>query len=152
MKSRQGRGRREMELLLRKTSLKREDTKIIWVIMLPALFELVMSQLFGMVDTIMLGHSVDSTAAIAAVGLTNSPFNLFNGMIAAFNNGTTVAVAWAMGAGKRDDARSIVRTAMMTNALIGLLVSLVLYTFAEPIIIFMGAQEDTLDFAVDYLR
>ena len=48
-----------MELLLRKTSLRREDTKIIWVIMLPALFELVMSQLFGMVDTIMLGHSVD---------------------------------------------------------------------------------------------
>ena len=141
-----------MELLLRKTSLKREDTKIIWIIMLPALFELVMSQLFGMVDTIMLGHSVDSTAAIAAVGLTNSPFNLFNGMISAFNNGTTVAVAWAMGAGKRDDACSIVRTAMMTNALIGLLVSLALYAFAEPIIIFMGAQEDTLAFAVSYLR
>lgn len=141
-----------MEILLRNTSLRREDTKIIWTIMLPALFELVMSQLFGMVDTIMLGHSADSTIAIAAVGLTNSPFNLCNGVINAFNIGTTAAVAWAVGANRSEDASSIMRTALISNALIGLIVSSLLYTFAEPIIIFMGAEADTLDFAVTYLR
>ncbi len=141
-----------MEYLLRKTTLRREDTKVIWTIMLPALFELVMSQLFGMVDTIMLGHSADSTIAIAAVGLTNSPFNLCNGVISAFNVGTTAAVAWAVGAQKPDDAGSITRTLLTANALVGLIVSLVLYIFARPIIIFMGAEADTLDYAISYLR
>ena len=141
-----------MNILLRGTALKREDTRIIWTIMLPALFELVMSQLFGMVDTIMLGHSAASTVAIAAVGLTNSPFNLCNGIINAFNIGTTAAVAWAIGAGKKQDARSIARTALCFNALIGLLVSTALFSLARPIIAFMGGEEDTFEYAVEYLR
>ena len=139
-------------MLLRGTVLKREDTKIIWTIMLPALFELVMTQLFGMVDTIMLGHSAASTVAIAAVGLTNSPFNLFNGILSAFNIGTTAAVAWAVGAGNHRDAASIARTSMTLNGVIGLAVSALLYAFARPIITFMGGEADTFDYAVEYLR
>jgi len=141
-----------MKLLYKNLCIDKKDTRLVWTIMLPAMFELVMSQLFSMADTVMLGHSSVSTIAIAAVGLTNSPFNMCNGMISAFNIGTTAAVAWAIGAGKKDNAREIARTSLLLNGLIGLIVSLVLYIFANPIIAFMKGEPDTFDYAVSYLR
>ncbi|MDO4355682.1 MAG: MATE family efflux transporter [Clostridia bacterium] len=141
-----------MQLLTKGLSLNRDDMKRILVIMLPAMVELLMSQLFTMVDTIMLGHSNASTVAIAAVGLTNTPFNLFNGMMNALNVGTTAAVAWAIGANDRDSARAIARTAMTMNLIVGAVVTCILYIGAPMIITFMKAEADAYQYAVDYLR
>jgi len=90
--------------------------KRIMVIMLPAMVELLMTQLFHMVDTIMLGHSSISTVAIAAVGLTNTPFNMCNGIMNGLNVGTTAAVAWAIGAKENRSAMLISRNAVMLNS------------------------------------
>ena len=68
-----------------------------------------------------------ATAAIAAVGLTNTPFNLFNGVLTALNVGTTAGVAWAIGAKDRDSAKGIARTAILMNAVIGALVAVFLF-------------------------
>ena len=141
-----------MRLLTRGLAIDRADVKRIFAIMLPALVEMVLSQVFGMVDTIMLGHSPASTAAIAAVGLTNTPFNLFNGVVTALNVGTTAGVAWAIGSKDRDSARAVTRTAIVMNAVIGIVVSLILFTQAEWIIRFMKAEADSYDYAVEYLK
>ncbi|MBQ2957259.1 MAG: MATE family efflux transporter, partial [Clostridia bacterium] len=141
-----------MRFLTRGLAIDRNDVKRIFAIMLPALVEMVLSQVFGMVDTIMLGNSSASTAAIAAVGLTNTPFNLFNGVITALNVGTTAGVAWAIGAKDRDSAKSITRTAIVMNLIIGSVVALLLYTQAEWIITFMKAEADAYDYAVSYLK
>lgn len=141
-----------MKLLTRGLSLDRDDMRRILVIMLPAMVELLMSQLFTMVDTMMLGHSSVSTVAIAAVGLTNTPFNLFNGMMNALNVGTTAAVAWAIGAKNQSAARSIARTAMTMNLIVGAAVTCILYFGAPTIITFMKAEADAYPYAVDYLR
>lgn len=141
-----------MKLLTKGLSLSREDMKRIMVIMLPAMVELLMTQLFHMVDTIMLGHSSISTVAIAAVGLTNTPFNMCNGIMNGLNVGTTAAVAWAIGAGKKDDAKQITRTAMSMNLLVGAVVTVILYVGAPTIITFMKAEADAYQYAVDYLQ
>lgn len=141
-----------MKLLTKGLSLDRADMKRIMLIMLPAMVELLMTQLFHMVDTIMLGHSEISTVAIAAVGLTNTPFNMFNGVMNALNVGTTAAVAWAIGAKDQNSAKSIARTAMTMNFIIGLIVSAVLYVGAPMIITFMKAEADAYAYAVEYLQ
>ena len=141
-----------MRFLARGLDMDRKDMRRIFAIMLPALVEMVLSQVFGMVDTMMLGHSADSTAAIAAVGLTNTPFNLCNGVISALNVGTTAGVAWAIGSKDYDAARAVTRTAVVLNAIIGVVVALVLYTQASPIIRFMKAEADAYDMAVTYLK
>jgi len=141
-----------MRLLTRGLDIDRSDLKRIFAIMLPALVEMVLSQVFGMVDTIMLGNSPASTAAIAAVGLTNTPFNLFNGVITALNVGTTAGVAWAIGAKDRDAAKAIARTAIVMNSVIGAVVAAFLYTQAEWIITFMKAEPDAYGYAVEYLK
>jgi len=141
-----------MQTLSRGLSLDRNDMKRVLAITLPALFELVLSQLFTMVDTIMLGRSEVSAVAIAAVGLTNNPTNLVRSILIALNIGTTAGVAWAVGAGERRSAGQIARNALMLNAIVGAAAACVVYVLAGPIVTFMGAGPDTFQYAKTYLQ
>lgn len=126
--------------------LRREVIAITW----PAFIELVTSTLFGMVDMIMVGQL--SSAAIAAVGLTNQPFMLLLAIFAAVNVGTTTLVAWNIGAGKPHKAAEVTRQIIVLNVFMGILVSIVGIVLARQIVLFMGAKEDTLHDATAYFR
>jgi len=141
-----------MQMLVKGLALSREDVKRVLAITLPALFELVLSQLFTMVDTIMLGRSEISAVAIAAVGLTNNPTNLVRSILIALNIGTTAGVAWAVGAGERRSASQIARNALMLNAVVGAVAACVVYALAGKIVTFMGAGADTFEYAKTYLQ
>jgi len=141
-----------MQVLSKGLALDREDMKRVLAITLPALFELVLSQLFTMVDTIMLGRSEVSAVAIAAVGLTNNPTNLVRSILIALNIGTTAGVAWAVGAGERRSASQIARNALMLNAIVGGAAACLVYALAGPIVTFMGAGTDTFEYAKTYLQ
>lgn len=124
--------------------------KKIITITAPAFIELVMSTLFEMVDMIMVGGL--GPAAIAAVGLTRQPFMLLLAIFAAVNIGTTTLVAWNVGGGNLDEARSVTRQIIGVNLLLGILMSAVGLCSARPIVRFMGAGPDTMETAVDYFR
>jgi len=141
-----------MQLFSRGLNLTREDQRRVLTIALPSLFELVLSHLFTMVDTIMLGRSAISAVAIAAVGLTNNPMNLTRSILISLNIGTTAGVAWAIGAKENKSAMRISRNAVMLNSLVGMLASMLVFTFAGHIVTFMGAGADTYDYARTYLR
>lgn len=119
-------------------------------IALPALVELVMSTLFGMVDMMMVGNL--TAAGIAAIGLTNQPFMLLLSVFAAVNVGTTTLVAWKIGAQNPEEARAVTRQILVLNLVLGVVMSVVGVLLARPIVIFMGANEDTLEFAARYFQ
>lgn len=141
-----------MQVLHRGLALDRADRRTIWRIVLPSLVELVLTQLFAMVDTIMLGQTSMSAVAIAAVGLTNNPVNMVNGVLTALHIGTTAAIAWAVGAGDLRAARAVTRTALSMSVLMGLGAAALLYLPAGPLVTFMGAQADTYAYARTYLQ
>ncbi|MBR5302965.1 MAG: MATE family efflux transporter [Clostridia bacterium] len=141
-----------MQKLAKGLNLSQEDISRVLAIMLPALLELLLSQLFTMVDTMMLGRSEVSAVAIAAVGLTNNPTNLVRSILIALNVGTTAGVAWAVGANDRRSAAQIARNALMLNAIVGMTAAMALYAFAGPIVTFMGAGADTFGYARKYLQ
>jgi len=142
-----------MQLLGSKLDLDKKDMRRILSITLPAMVEMLLAQLLGMVDTMMLGHTgAMSTTALAAVGFTNNPINLMIGLLAAFNVGTTAAVAWALGAGDVKSARQAASTALGLNLIMGAVISLLGYTFAGPLVTFMGARGDTYLYAKQYLQ
>ena len=141
-----------MQALAKGLNLTREDRRRVVTIALPSLFELVLSHLFTMVDTIMLGRSTNSAVAIAAVGLTNNPMNLTRSILLSLNIGTTAGVAWAVGAKEHKSAMHISRNAVMLNSLVGMLASLIVFSCAGHIVRFMGAGADTYEYARTYLR
>lgn len=141
-----------MQFLTKGLNLSRADVRRVMAITLPALFELVLSQLFTMADTVMLGRSEVSAVAIAAVGLTNNPTNLIRNLLVALQIGTTAGVAWAVGSGKEKESSQIARNALMLAVVSGAAASIAMMIFAGHIVRFMGAGADTYDYAKRYLQ
>ncbi|MCQ2430964.1 MAG: MATE family efflux transporter [Clostridia bacterium] len=130
----------------------KQDVRKFLSIMLPALVELVISQVFGMVDTMMLGNVPDSAPMIAAVGIATNPINLIVCVMTAFCIGTTAAIAWYTGAGEPDNARCAARQSLVIMTAAGLVLTAIAILFARPMMRFAGAKPETLDFAVSYYR
>lgn len=135
-----------------KYKLTRHDVGFFLSIMLPALVELLLSQIFGMVDTVMLGRLPDSAVVLSAVGITASPINLVVCVVTAFCIGTTATVAIATGAGKPEQARAVTRQSFVLLAVVGAILTAGCMTAAEPIIRFAGAKEEIFADAVTYYR
>lgn len=127
-------------------SMGREIFSVTW----PAFIEIIMSTLFGMVDMVMVGQL--SHAAIAAVGLTNQPFMLLLAVFAAVNVGTTTIVAWNIGSGNHHRASTVTKQGLMINLFLGILLSIFGIFAAGAIVVFMGAEADTINDATIYFR
>jgi len=129
-----------------KPGLRREVIRLTW----PAFVELVLSTLFGMVDMVMVGQL--SPAAIASVGLTNQPFMLLLAVFAAVNVGTTTLVAWNIGAKNKEKAVSVTRQILVVNLTLGTIMSMIGVLAARYIVVFMGAEADTVHDATIYFQ
>ncbi len=116
----------------------------------PAVFEQLLVTLFGMVDMMMVG--VVGPQAIAAIGLTNQPMFLALAAFQALNVGTTALVARFVGAGDISEANVAIRQSLTVVAILGTVATALVYIFAEPMVIFMGAKDEALGYAVTYLR
>lgn len=124
--------------------------KKIWELTLPALVELLLATLFGMVDMIMVGNV--NTESLAAVGITNQPMLLALAVFQAANVGTTALVARFIGVDNRKMVNEVVKHTLILSLLSGILVIVLGFNFAEPVIKFMGAEPDVIPLAVTYMR
>ena len=116
----------------------------------PSLIELTLAQLASMVDMMTVGKLHYS--AVAAVGLTTQPIFLLMTVIMALNVGVTALVAQNKGAGRKDRAELALRQALMLNLVMAAVMTVLGILFAKPMVKFMGAKEDTLEQAAEYLR
>lgn len=132
--------------------LEKRDFRFILTLVVPALIEYIISHLFTMVDTIMLGNTPESARAIAAVGMCGVPLNIVIDVLAALTVGTTAAVAFYTGSGEKEKARSAARQSLVLFSAIGLAVTVLALFMAGPVIRFAGAREDTFAEAVAYYR
>lgn len=117
----------------------------------PSLLELMLTQLASMVDMIMVGRL--GASALTAVGLTTQPKFLIISIITSINVGTTALVARSKGQGDQGKANLVLRQAILINIFISVLISLIMYSTAEPIIKFMGATDAlSLKEGTEYLK
>lgn len=117
-------------------TFEKGSVKIILVLVIPILCESVLSSLFGMVDYMMAGQH--STHALNAVGLFNTPSALLSVLFVSISTGTTTRVAWNIGAGRIDSARRVMRTGIILNIFIGIVITVIAFIFAPQLIDFMA--------------
>jgi putative MATE family efflux protein len=126
--------------------LYRDIFHIAW----PSFIEFVLTQLASMADMMMVGGL--GSWAIAAVGLTVQPKFLLMTMFMAMNVGATALVARAKGEGNQQKANRILRQALLLTFVLSSIASVAGYVFAEPLVRFMGATQETLEAATTYLK
>jgi putative MATE family efflux protein len=128
----------------------REVNKRIGKIVWPSAVELFLTSLASMVDTMMVGQL--GALAIAAVSLTTQPKFVLQALFLAFNSGATALVARFRGMGDQESANLVMRQSLIFTAAFSIILSAVGYFGADLMVIFMGAQADTLGPAGDYMR
>lgn len=100
-----------------------------WPIFMESLF----GMLLGMADTMML--SSHSDGAVAAVGVANQILTVASLMFGFVTVGTSVILNQWLGAGKLKEAGDLGRTALTMNLMIGLLLSAVLWAWADAFLL-----------------
>ncbi len=135
-----------------KNSTRADVLKIAW----PVLVELLLGALFGMIDMMMLGRMSDNSlaaASVAAVGMTNQPLFVGLSLVQALNVGGTAMVSRYLGAGKTDRLETTLKHVMLLNLFVlAIPLSIFGIVFAESIMVFMGAEADTLQAGQNYFR
>ena len=125
---------------------------LIFKMALPAVAAQFVNLLYSMVDRIYIGHIPGiGTDALAGVGVTTSLVILISSFSAIVGGGGAPLAAIALGQGERSRAGKILGNGFILLILFTLFTSLIAYTFMEPILLFTGASENTLEYAVDYL-
>lgn len=117
---------------------------------LPALGALIAEPLFLLADSAIVGHLGVNELAGAALGTT--VLQTAVGLMIFLAYATTPAVARAIGAGNRQQAMAAGRDGMWFAVALGVLLSVLGFFTARPLVHAMGAEGVTADFAVDYIH
>ena len=116
----------------------------------PAALEGALLSIIGTVDTIMV-KAVDKYA-IAAINLTSQPRMILLILAQALCVGTTAMVSRRKGENDRAGANDVLSLSMLLTTGVGIIISLVGYFLAEPIIKLAGGDGDTTVMAVNYFK
>ena len=116
----------------------------------PAIIEQILGTMVSYVDTGMVG--VLGATSTAAVAINAASIWLVNGTLAGIGVGYSVQVANAIGAGDPEQARRVIRQAVLATAAAGLAVLAVFQLLASYIPVWLGAKPEVLPYAVEYLR
>ncbi len=123
-------------------------SRTVLAIAAPAVVELVLTSATSFADTIMVGRL--GAYAISAVGLTTQPRFIMLATFIALNVGTTALVARFKGQGNRKDAEIVTAQSIALALLMALVLTVPGVFFARGMVLFMGANADTLEAATDY--
>ena len=116
----------------------------------PALAEQVLTGIINFVDTLMVSSVGD--AAVAAIGLTIQPRMIFQVVLVAIATAVTAVVARRKGQGDRDGANRVLGAMLPIVVGVAAVFFVVSWFFAQPILTFIGAKEDTIADATSYYR
>lgn len=132
--------------------MKPNDTKApptLLAIAWPIFIEQALRILIGVVDTFMVAHVSDG--AVAALGVANQFVVLALICFNFIGIGASVVITHHVGGGDRAGAEKIVTTAIAVNTWVGLVVSLVAFTFAAPLLRLMQLPEELMLHARPFL-
>lgn len=119
----------------------------------PAVVAQIINLLYNIVDRIYIGHIPEiGTNALTGVGLCMPILMLVNAFATLAGAGGAPRAAIAMGQGRKDDAEHILGNCFSALMMIAAILTIGLSFTAEPLLWMFGASENTIPYALDYMR
>jgi len=120
---------------------------------IPAVVAQIINLLYNIVDRIYIGHIPEiGTNALTGVGLCLPILMLVNAFATLAGGGGAPRAAIAMGQNKREEAENILGNCFSTLIIIAIILTITLSLTAEPLLWLFGASENTIPYAMDYMR
>jgi len=116
---------------------------------IPTIISQLISMIYNIADTMFIGKT-DNPYMVAAATLSFVLFMTINALAQLFGIGGAVLTSKLLGAYKEDEAKSVGTFSFYCSFVVCLVYSLALLLFMEPILHFLGASENTFEYAKQY--
>ncbi len=118
---------------------------------IPAMVSSIMSLIYSLADTYFIGR-VHDPLMVAAVSLVTPMYLIFISVGTLFGVGGTSLISRTLGGGDHKKTKNISSFCFWTGLGIGILLLIVVTIFCDPICRLIGASEDTMEYASQYLH
>ena len=126
--------------------------KAVFMLAIPMMLEMIMESIFALVDTYFVGHLPNSRHTIQTVGLTESVLTIIYSLAIGISMAATAMVARRIGE-KDPEAAAVAGVQSLVIALaITVVLSITGFIFADDLLRFMGAEEETVKTGTIYTR
>ena len=125
--------------------------KNIFLFSVPLMFAQILEVMFNLSDVAVVGRFADYKA-LGSVGSTTLLVTLFTGFLIGMGSGVNVQTALALGAKDKKKVESTIHTSVVLCAIIGFVIGMVCFLFAEPMLSMMNTKPELIDAAVRYLK
>lgn len=120
---------------------------------IPAIIGMVVNMLYNVVDRIFIGNIPEvGGLAITGVGITMPVTQIITGLGMLVGVGTCASISLSFGKNRKDEAQKYLCNGLIGIVVISLLVAVFGNLFAPQILTLFGASENTLPYALTYIR
>ncbi|MBQ8412090.1 MAG: MATE family efflux transporter [Lachnospiraceae bacterium] len=118
---------------------------------IPSIISMIMVLAYNLADTVFIGQT-DNDFMVAAVSIATPVFLLFMAVGMLFGIGGTSLISRMLGEEKHEKAKKTASFCYWTGLVIGIISMVVIFIFAEPICRAVGASDETIGYAKEYLQ
>ena len=129
---------------------KEKVSTLLWKFSFPAIAAMLASSLYNVIAGIFIGHL--GPYSISGVGLTAPFMSLAAAFGALVGVGASVLCSISLGEKNYPKARQVLANLVILNLIMGLMMTVVGLVFLDPILIILGASENTLEPAREYMQ
>lgn len=118
---------------------------------IPSIISMIMVLLYNLADTFFIGQTKNAYM-VAAVSIATPVFLIFMAVGMLFGIGGTSLISRMLGEGKEEKAKNTSAFCFWTGLTIGVLALVFIWIFVMPICNLVGASNDTMEYASQYLN
>ena len=128
-------------------------TKLLFKFSIPAIVGMVVNMLYNVIDRMYIGNIPNvGGLAITGVGITMPVTQIITAFGMLVGIGTCASISIAFGEKRKDDAEHYLGNGLTCILIISILIAIFGNLFAEEILTLFGASENTLPYALAYIR
>lgn len=125
--------------------------KAVRTMALPSMLGMLINVVYNLADTFFVGQTGDSNQ-VAAVSVSMPLFMLFIAFGNLFGVGGCAFISRSLGENRRDRVKSISSFCIYASLACGVLTGILFTIFKTPLLYAVGASDNTIGFAKDYLQ
>ncbi|MCI8342014.1 MAG: MATE family efflux transporter [Firmicutes bacterium] len=127
--------------------------KLLFSMAFPAITAQIINVLYNIVDRMYIGHiSEIGTDALTGVGITFPIIMLISAFSSLIGMGGAPQAAIRMGKGDNKSAEKIIGSCAAALIAISIMLTTIIFIFQNKLLMFFGASENTIKYAMDYMR
>ena len=127
--------------------------KLLFKLAIPTVIAQIINMLYNIVDRIYIGHMPENGAlALTGIGVCMPIILIVSAFAALVSSGGSPRASIAMGEGDYEKAEKILGNCFLLQVIVSLVLTILLELFGKSFLLAFGASENTITYALSYLR